>query len=268
MKNPPPTLDAPMSNSPSVRHHPDRGARITGHPAAFLLAGTAIFTLWQPTACAATVFNASTGFSETANTSSSTWSYWGKSDHLRNGSYYLLSDFLALPSFPGLSVWGTPQENYLAPLIGINRSGSNRTSGPILWPSNSLYLHPGPGGMVILSWLSDGAYILDIDFQVSDADAVDGDGISWFVERNSGADTIVSGTLANGGSTSQITASNVAVQAGDRINFVIDSLSGYDYDSTMLTASISATPVPEVSTFMALVSGIGLPAVIRHRRRS
>ena len=99
--------------------------------------------------------------------------------------------------------------------------------------------HPGIGELVVLSWLSQATTNLNIDFSFSDLDPNGGNGIAWFVEVNNSSNTLNSGAIGNGGATGSMNLSNVAVKAGDRINFVIDPNGDYSYDSTRITATIN-----------------------------
>ena len=68
-----------------------------------------------------------------------------------------------------------------------------------------------------------------------------GDGVLWFVERNGGADTLASGTIANGGASGAQSLTGLVVSAGERINFIVDDNGGWACDSTLLTATIHAS---------------------------
>ena len=75
-----------------------------------------------------------------------------------------------------------------------------------------------------------------------------------------------SGSFLNGGSSGLRSVSDLAVTTGDRIHFIVDpKLSDHTYDSTMFTASISVSPIPEPATFAFVgIFGGGLWFVRRY----
>jgi hypothetical protein len=212
-----------------------------------------------------TVFDAVDGFTTAANTETSLWSYRFANDELRDGSYSLITATGTLPSWPGAEFWFTPPASFAVPLLGANRTGGTLTSGAVVWPDDTLYAHPGNGGLVLLSWLSPSTLVTDIAFAVTDADPGGGDGIAWFLELNNAGDTLASGVIDNGGGTAPLLVSDVSVQSGDRINLVIGDRGGFSFDSTLLTMTI--TVVPEPSTLSLMIIGGVLVRCARRRRR-
>ncbi len=229
-----------------------------------------LLTLPMALPAAAQTWNAVTDFSTTTNTNTSTWSYRSAAGTVRDGNYSLLSTFGPSsgysPTNPGLwSVGGG------LPAIGVNQTGSdvNYTAGPgFTWANNTMLVHPGNLNLVVLSWLSPITGNVSLSYSFADIDSNSGNGISWFVERNSSINTLASGTLANGGSTTVLTLSAVSVTAGDRINFIVDPNGEFTFDSTRLTASVSASSAPEPGSFLFLLSGglVGAGVVARRRR--
>jgi len=215
--------------------------------------------LLLPMLCAlplsAATYDAVTDFSKTTNTNTSLWSYRYKPNLVRDGNYLLLpgygpADATWSPSNPG--AWTLSGS---VPEIGVNKTGGNvtYTGGPaFLWPNETMLVHPGIGQLAVLSWLSPQTMLVDISFSFTDMDAADGDGIAWFVEKNNFSSTLSSGAFGNGGFSGVQSLDNVAVNAGDRISFIVSPNGSYFYDSTNLTAMIVPdAAVPEPSTAMA-----------------
>jgi hypothetical protein len=190
-------------------------------------------------------YDGAADFSSTTNTNTSTWSYRYKNGSTRDGSYALLPAYGAdvvdtwTPSDPG--AWRV--EGYL-PALGVNRTGGDVTIGTaVTWRQGTMLVHPGIDQLVVLSWLSPSDATVTISFSVTSLHAVcdGGDGVEWFVEQNSGATTLSSGSIDKGSSTGSRTLSGVQVRAGDRISFIVGPRSNYFCDSTQLIATITSS---------------------------
>ncbi|MBX7165877.1 MAG: PEP-CTERM sorting domain-containing protein [Pirellulales bacterium] len=217
---------------------------------------------------AADVYDAVADFSTTENTDTSRWSYRYQTGLDRNGVYPLLTAFAPTFGFSPTNpdAWLVAAESPI-PVVGVNQTGGDLTylAGdpgfpyPFTWPQGAMLVHPGPfdPGLVVVSWLSPVNAHLLIDFSFSDLDPNAG-GVNWFVERNSGADTLSAGSIDVGESTGPLSLPLTAVNAGDRINFIVDPGDDHNFDSTRLTATI--TVVPEPSTAMLL--GLSVPLLI------
>jgi len=207
----------------------------------------------------ATSYDAVTDFSNSTNTNASTWSYRYKpGSTVRDGVYTLLPGFTPTngswsPTNPGSWTVGGN-----VPEIGVNQTGTDvsyAVGPPFTWPKNTMLVHPGISDLVVLSWLSPVSSFFDIDFSFTDLDPNGGNGIAWFVERNSSLDTLSFGVFSNGGASTPQSLSNIFVNAGDRINFIVDPNGGYDYDSTKVTATIrSVGSVPDTASSFELLS--------------
>ena len=231
-------------------------------------------------AFAGIVFDAFDDFSTVINSEASTWSYRSSADDLRDGNYSLLTT--VSDSYP---LWDQPTpfwNNAGVPIpgIGANESGAPlkfvANSSTFYWPDKSIWMHPYEFGLAVLSWRSPSDGVFDISFSFTDMDpngvtAGFGNGIKWFVDRNdtSGVFALAQGTIAEGGaSTGLMTLANISVFAGDRIDFVVSANGNYNFDSTGITATISAVPEPS-SLVIALTffGSLGLAGVWNRRSR-
>ena len=224
---------------------------------------------------AATPYDAVADFSTTSNTASSTWSYRVSTSAAHDGNYQLLPTYGVFAGFTGPPA-GTSGWNVAGvPAIGVNTSGSDQYFvgfGPgaqFTWPAGTMFMHPGPTALAVVSWLAPTAASLSISFRFSDLDANPAftDGINWTVEKNNGGATLASGTFVNGGNSGALaTLNNVTVNAGDRIQFVVGPNADYQGDSTRLQASIVASPVPEPAPWALALCGSALLLALRRDR--
>ena len=241
---------------------------------ASIVCAVAFFSLFASQA-RATSYDAVTDFSSSTNTNTSTWSYRYQTSTMRNGIYPLLPLFAPAPGTwtpTNPSAWTTAPNT--VPIIGVNQTGSDATfvpgqgSGPFVWPNNTMLMHPGPPGfdLSVLSWLSPASGFYNINFSFTDLDPNNqsgtSNGIAWFVDLN--ATDLTSGSFPNGGASGMMNLNNIFVNAGDRINFIVDPNGDFFYDSTQVTATI--TTVPDTGStlvllFVALTAIFGLKSL-------
>jgi hypothetical protein len=220
----------------------------------------------------AQTYNAAADFSNISNTASSTWSYGQSNGGTRNGVYPLLPSygrFLGSVTGPiaGTYGWNTPG----LPAVGVNLTGADQTytGGPqFVWPAGTMLVHPGGTEFVVVSWLSPAESNISISYRVKDMDPNGGvgNGVAWFVERNTGSDTLASGSIMGSGDTGVRSLSNVHVNAGERINFLVGPQGDFTYDSTQFDATIVATPVPEAGTWAMWLAGLVVMGGLQRRR--
>ena len=174
------------------------------------------------------------------------WSFMGSASLTRDPSTYsLLSNFT-------LAGNGVPDLNFYTgsggvPLIGYNGTGTIYTTGAITWPANTVDLHPGPSQMGVIAWRSPMNGYISIAGGVSDNDPACGDGILWFIDKNS--TNLASGGYPNGGSqtfangtiTSGARLDLVAVNTGDTLYFDVHPNGNYYCDSTRVDISVATT---------------------------
>lgn len=221
----------------------------------------------------ATLYNAVADFSETVNTDTSPWSYRVSSGSLlRDGDYQLFGEFgIDSASWdPDTGVWRPAGVTGSFPAIGANNTGGNivfnlfGSVNNFNWLDGTIFLHPSNNSLVVLSWLAPGDGEIDIEFQISDMDNNGGaNGVGWFVDLGDSAGNLASGVVGLGGTTGQQNINDVAVSAGDRLHFIIDSQGDIGFDATELTASISFIPEPTT----ALLGLVALPLALRRRRK-
>ncbi len=201
------------------------------------------------TSNAAITYSAVNDFSNTTNNETSLWSYRSQSSLTRDGVYDLLPGFSTFANNwePDIGLWTA---SILNPGVGVNDTGGPSTftfnTSTFIWPVNTIWMHPDPNGLVVVSWLSPTSGLADIEFNFTDMDANGGNGIGWFVDLGDNSGNLLSGSFANGGSSGTQTVNGVSVSIGDRINFIVSPPStDHGFDSTTFTATIT---VPEPST--------------------
>ena len=119
------------------------------------------------------IFDAVDDFSTVSNSETTTWSYRFSTDDTRDGSYALLTD--VGDDYP---FWSPPTPYWNAdgvtPGIGANQSGVPITfvgnADTFFWPNDTVWMHPGPSGLAVLSWLSPSDGVFDISFSFGDMD--------------------------------------------------------------------------------------------------
>jgi len=193
-------------------------------------------------ACAQT-YDMVADFSTTSNPNG-VWSYRFQPGTSRDGNYALLPDFgPASGSFAPIDpdTWRAGSD---VPAIGLNQTGSDAYYQGVgfVWPNGAILMHPGNISLVIASWEGPFTMSVNINFSFSSLDPNGGNGIVWFVERNNSSGTLSTGSYSDGGASGAQRLNAVPVSAGDRINFIVDPNGDYGYDSTQLTATISAVP--------------------------
>ncbi len=225
---------------------------------------------------AGAVWSAVDDFSTTTNTVASTWSYRAANDVVRDGDYQLIPTFGESFSAwdPSTSFWHHPSTY---PTVGVNNSGNPinwiGTASPFVWPDGTIWMHPSnTPGLAVVSWLSPSDMTVDVDFTFADMDpnglGNGGDGINWFVDLNDASGLLASGFIPEaGGSTGVLSLANLSLNAGDRINFIVDPNGNFSFDSTALQATISEVEiVPEPSTAVLVLCGLIGLGVIRGKR--
>jgi hypothetical protein len=190
------------------------------------------------------------------------WEFMGSISLTRDpNTYYTLSTFTpGIGGYPGLDFWfGTYVDgNGQFPAIGFNGSGETRVfDGHITFPANAVDIHPGPSQMGIIAWHSPLSGYVSITGGVSDNDHACGDGILWYLDKdstslaegyisNAPVDQGGSQSFENGSGGAGLNAVNVGV--GETIYLAIHPNGNYICDNTKVELSIAvtaaATPTP------------------------
>ncbi|MBI5965308.1 MAG: hypothetical protein HY863_17670, partial [Chloroflexi bacterium] len=114
--------------------------------------------------------------------------------------------------------------------------------------------HPGSAQLAIIAWHSPISGYVSVSGAVSDGDPGGGDGILWYIDRNS--TNVASGGFSNGGLQTFASGINgaglntLAVVAGDTIYLAIHPNGNYYFDSTRVDIVISRTTAPTPTTII------------------
>ena len=237
-----------------------------------LLITPLLLSLCSLHAAASTIYDVVNDYSSTINTETSSWSYRsGLTANGRDGNYSLLpvppgsgadATLIYSPLNAPMPVWN-PNPTSTFPLVGKNETGVPQSApATFTWQPDDVIVHPSTGVYVVTSWLSPNDAIIDVSFRFTKAQDPDGgDGILWYVEVNDQITTLASGSLGGGvGETSGLlSANNINISAGDRVNFIVESFGTLFRDTTKLEATIDATFIPEpCSILLLLLGGIGI----------
>jgi hypothetical protein len=157
------------------------------------------------------------------------------------------------------------------PAVGrVTTGGSAFFAGTVLVPTGLVWMHPDNGATpptsVVFTAPTSGAYSIAGYFERLDTTNGSGTGVDYTVYDN--GVSIASGNLPNStyGETSAF-ADTLTLAAGDHISFSISNVSlAYSYDSTGLSATITAVPEPAAWAMMLVGFG-GVGAAMRSRRK-
>ena len=186
-------------------------------------------------------------FSTAQNTETNTWSYRyqanGTPDNLaRDGAYELLPNrVLGSSGMGGVNGWINAAGSYgELPVIARNFTDHPTNNGvSLVLPAGQCTLHPDVNQIVVASWLVPSNGTVRVDYRFSDLDSGSGDGVGWFVDLNTGAGNLASGSFDNGGDSGLLALPYINVQAGDRLNFIVDPNGSIGWDSTRLMARLT-----------------------------
>ncbi|RPJ26712.1 MAG: hypothetical protein EHM33_10590 [Chloroflexi bacterium] len=170
------------------------------------------------------------------------WKFMGSNTLTRDPqSYYLLPTF-STTSESDSWIGTTQTGDGWFPVISLNKVAHNY--GGTFWPANAIAVHPGPSHFAIMAWQSPLNGHVSITGGVSDFNASCGDGIRWYLDKNT--TNLASGGFGNGGTqpfglgNGSPTLSSVAVNSGDVIYLAIHPGGNYGCDSTRVNLLIRA----------------------------
>jgi len=199
-----------------------------------------------------------------SNTATDLWQYYGQIDTAnRNGSYTLQPTFWN--PLAGLESW------VIEAKAGSPNVAKNNTDSPMdlggggVVPAHAVWVHPdqfSPDAVAAAFYVPvSGTYKLD--WQLTDISVGSGDGVSWFLDRNSGiTGNLASGSFGDGGNSGPLTLTT-DLNAFDRVYLIVGKKSTWDADSTRLV--FNAYLIPEPST--GLLTLLGTAALLLRRRR-
>ena len=170
-------------------------------------------------------------------------------------TYTLMANFTANGPWAGgnvagLNHWrGTYSDQWgTFPFVGYNATGTTQVDGLAVWQPNTMILHPAPSQMSIIGWKSHLNGYVSVTGGLNDIHRGCGDGVSWFVEKNS--TNLASGTIPDGGSqafsagTGGAALNTVAVNINDMLYVMIAPNGNISCDSTGIDLSINVTSPP------------------------
>jgi hypothetical protein len=188
------------------------------------------------------------------------WSFLESASFAHDPSTYhlLLNSTANAFLINGLEGWrGTMafSGNNVLSLVGINASGVFQQAISISWPAGVVSMHPTPTQLVIVGWQSPIHGTVSITGGVTDLDGHCGNGIIWTIDR--GSTTLASGSYPDGGQQSFAAGvggadlSELTVQTGEMLYFIVDPNGEYGCDSTGMDVTITpiniTTPPPTVT---------------------
>jgi len=204
-----------------------------------------------------------------ANPQGDGWRYYtGIDTASRTGSYTLLPTFdtTAFIDSAGVQAW----VNAIGAFDDITGVGKNTNGGTTVnVPAGGIYMHPAgvAAGAVSTSYLIPTTGIYSVAVTIADlATGTDfgSDGIQWFLDRNSSAGNLASGTIANAGTAQSYSNALLSLTAGDELDLIVSSgaLNNAAFDTTGITFTINQIPEPASLSLLGLV----IPMFMRRRR--
>jgi len=207
-------------------------------------------------AASAQTYDAARQFSLKINTDTSRWSYRYNTTGTRDGNYTLLTDVERFGSKwyndkgKEVAVYNWQVDPTTGPAIFANKRNSpihtNYCCGRVVLPKWSIFNHPTTSthlGDSVLSFLVPTGGTVTVKYRFTDIDPWGGNGIRWYVDLNSGVNgDLYSGKLHSTPGHIRTTGTRtfqIQVAKGDRLNFIIDSNSDWNFDSTAVIAIVS-----------------------------
>lgn len=158
----------------------------------------------------------------------------------------LLSDKVdAIAGGPGVRGWGSND----TPWFGANPAREPVTVSTFTLPPRCVAMHPGPTRAIAAGWRSLIQGRVGIRAKVAGADTKGGNGIEWWITRDSkaGAQVLASGAIERGGAQSIPAAADAArladlpVDPGDLVSLVVGPKGDHACDTTVVELAITET---------------------------
>jgi hypothetical protein len=143
----------------------------------------------------------------------------------------------------GLACWQNPipdSVNNLVPIIEVNFTFADQIVKNFAIPRRSVVMHPSSHGLAIIGWKSPINGSVDVSGFFSDVDPTCDNGVIWSVDKEN--NTLVSGTITNGGPPQTFAIAGVSVTAGQVLYFTVDPNNGdYACDTTGVDVTLTAS---------------------------
>jgi hypothetical protein len=197
------------------------------------------------------VFNLADDFSTATNSDTTTWSFRYQANGpldsnnipdntYRNGTYTLMTGDTNFQGNIGLNGWAnqTPSGERLqigdgyTPQMVQNVTGTNYGGGgTLIWPANSVSMYLENSTLTVISWLAPRSGTVNVTYDFVEEWPGNGDQMAWFVDHGDQSGSLASGTISDSDTNTTLqTVTNVAVTAGDRINFLCEPATGTVYN--------------------------------------
>jgi hypothetical protein len=144
---------------------------------------------------------------------------------------------------PSIRGWGSND----TPWFGANPTREPVTAGTFTLPPRSVAMHPGPTQAVAVGWRSPIEGRVSIRAKVAGADTHGGNGIQWWITRNSqtGDRVLASGAIQRGQARSIAAAADanklagLPVAGGDVVSLVVGPKGDHTFDTTVVELTIT-----------------------------
>ena len=212
------------------------------------------------------VYNLWDEFSTATNSDTSMWSFRYQNANIldsnnipdntiRNGVYTLMTSCPALQGQTQQNGWANMTSGLLRWSVGDNSTPflvKNISGADIIqnsdwvYPSNSVSMKFDTSTLTVLSWLAPRAGTVNVTYEFAAEWTNQGMQVAWYVDHGDQTGNLASGTIADSDTGLQ-TVTNVAVAAGDRINFLGEPVnSDYTVDYTRVLGRIVYTDATNV----------------------
>lgn len=183
------------------------------------------------------------------------WEFMGSTTTVeRNPSTYYTLPTFTLNNETGVNTWHGTASDFNGPLPHLDYTNSDTpyTSGSLTYPSRAINVHPENSQLSIIAWHSPMNGYVSILGGVSDDDPGCGDGVLWFIDKNS--TNLASGVQSNGGAQEFATGEggtsleSVSVNSSDTLYFIVHPRGNQACDNTRIDVTIRAVNSTSTAT--------------------